>query len=97
MDAVKTQAECLSPARPPTAVFLQEVKQMNGKLLPKPCEMFQSLKPAVSTRVSALLGGVKRHLTLSRSGDHSCFILLLAFGQEEPWLKVTDELDIFSP
>lgn len=51
-------------------------------------------QPAVRTRVSTLLNGVKRPLTLSRDGgDRSYFSLLLAFGQEEPWLKLTNELN----
>lgn len=83
------------PSKDSHCCVLQELRQVNGKTLPKPCEMFQALTCNQDPSLSPL-SEVKRPQKLSRGGgDHSGFFLLLAFGQEEPWLKLTDELNNF--
>ena len=77
-----------SPGKNPICCILQEARHMNGKLVPKPCEVSPSKDPA-----SALLCRVRRH---ARGAGSSSFTLLLVFGHEEPWLKLTDEQFFFS-
>lgn len=79
-----------SPSKNPFYCILQEARHMNGKLVPKPCEVSPSLLQAGPS--FTLLCRVRRHAC---GADSSSFTLLLVFGHEEPWLKLTDEQFFF--